>query len=179
MLQAEQDALVLLAQNGNKQALALLFEELHPGLIRFAYKICADKQLAFDIAQEGWLKSVKALERLNDPRVFKSWLFRSVRWAALDLLRKQKIDERVKQDYALNMQLDEQSEADEIGMPLTDMLADLPKDEKQAMYLFYQEDMRLSEIAIVQDVPLSTVKTRLFRAKKKIKTRLEKQDEYR
>jgi hypothetical protein len=47
------------------------------------------------------------------------------------------------------------------------------------IYLFYHEGMRLSEIAVVQEVPLNTVKTRLYRGKAKLRLSLEKQDEFR
>lgn len=178
MLQAEQDALVLLAQSGNEKALAMLFAEVHPGLMRFAYKLCADSQLASDVVQDAWLKSMKNLLRLNDPRAFKSWVYRAVRWTALDQLRQQKTRGNIQQAIAQDVQTEESPEPEQKRWSLNEMMAALPENEKQAVYLFYHEDMRLSEIAIVQDVPLGTVKTRLFRAKAKIKTLLEKQDEY-
>jgi RNA polymerase sigma-70 factor (ECF subfamily) len=147
--------------------------------MRFAYKLCADSQLASDVVQDVWLKSMKSLLRLNDPRTFKSWIYRAVRWRALDQLRQQKKRADIQQSIARDVQGYESPEPDQSSWTLNEMIASLPEDEKQVIYLFYHEDMRLSEIAIVQDVPLGTVKTRLFRAKAKIKTLLEKQDEYR
>ncbi|MFT4939552.1 MAG: RNA polymerase sigma factor (sigma-70 family) [Paraglaciecola sp.] len=179
MLQAEQDALVLLAQSGNEKSLAMLFAALQPGLVRFAYKLCNNQQWALDATQEAWLKAIKSLPRLDDPRAFKSWLFRGVRWTVLDCVRKHRAEEKKQQSLAQAAESAEPLQVETNGWSLSEMINDLPEDEKQAIYLFYQEDMRLSEIALVQEVPVNTVKTRLYRGKAKLKLWLEKQDECR
>jgi RNA polymerase sigma-70 factor (ECF subfamily) len=179
MLQAEQDALVILAQSGNEKALAMLCEALQPSLVRFAYKLCNNQQWALDASQEAWIKSIKSLVRMDDPRVFKSWLFRAVRWTVLDCVRKHRSEEEKQLSLARATDIEEPLQNETNELSLREMISDLPEDERQAIYLFYHEDMRLSEIAIVQDVPLNTVKTRLYRGKAKLKLRLEKQDEFR
>jgi DNA-directed RNA polymerase specialized sigma24 family protein len=79
MLQAKQDALVVLAQSGNDKALIILFAEFHPELLRFAYKLCGDSQLASDVEQDAWLKWMGSLRRLDDPRAFESWIYHALR----------------------------------------------------------------------------------------------------
>ena len=179
MLQAEQDALVMLAQNGNEKALAMLFAALQPGLVRFAYKLCNNQQLALDATQDAWLKSIKSLMRLDDPRAFKSWLFRAVRWTVLDIVRKNQSEEKKQLALAQASVVEEPLQTEKNQWSLSEMISDLAEDEKQAIYLFYHEGMRLSEIAVVQEVPLNTVKTRLYRGKVKLKLSLEKKDEFR
>ena len=178
MLQAEQDALVILAQSGNKKALAMLYTTLQPGLVRFAYKLCNNQQWALDASQDAWIKSIKSLVRLNDPRAFKSWLFRAVRWTVLDYVRKHLAEQKAQISLAQTTDIENPLAIEKKQLSLSEMISELPEDEKQAIYLFYHEEMRLSEIAIVQDVPLNTVKTRLYRGKAKLKLWLEKQDEH-
>ncbi|MCF6193249.1 MAG: hypothetical protein L3J46_02815 [Kangiellaceae bacterium] len=80
MNQAEQDLLVLAAQNGNHQAFGLLARHFHGPLVKFAVKMSRDLELADDAVQESWIKIAKNIRKLKDPRAFKSWIYRLVRW---------------------------------------------------------------------------------------------------
>ena len=179
MLQAEQDALVLLAQRGNNKALEMLFRHISPGMSRYAYRLCGDPELAQEVVQDVWVKSLKTLRRLQDPRAFKSWIFRAVKWQALDALRKVTAREKV-EDLEQHADIEAEDIAQcEASTELLDLIAGLPQPERQVVYLFYQEDMQLSEIAIIEEVPVGTVKSRLNRAREKLRQKLENQDEFR
>lgn len=171
MQQAELDALVLAAQGGNAAAFTMLVRYLQPGLLRFSYHICNDQQMAKDAVQEVWLACSRTLRRLDDPRALKSWLHRAVRWRTLDLLRKQ---QRQKQH---------DSEADEPLLEVEEYQAELstlakemqvlPALERQALHLFYLEDLSIKEISTVLGIPSGTVKSRLNRARNSLKAKLE------
>ena len=87
MQQAQLDLLVMEAQSGNQAAFACLIEWFHPQLVKFATQLCGSHALAQDAVQEAWIKISKKIRQLNDPRAFKSWLFRAVRWQTLDMLK--------------------------------------------------------------------------------------------
>ncbi len=175
--QGEIDALVIAAQTGNKQALELLFEYYQPDFLRFAYKLCSDQQQAKDAVQDVWLKSVTTLNRLEDPRTFRAWMFRAIKWRVMDGFRRQKTRERAAQNLSGLEQDCSENPADE-HEALQYHIDRLPEPEKEAIYLFYQSDLSLAEIAAIQGVPSGTVKSRLNRARNRLKIILENEDEY-
>lgn len=154
----------------------MLFTHVSPGMLRFAYRLCGDPDIAQEVVQDVWLTSLKSLRRLKDPRAFKSWIFRAVKWQSLDTLRKQQATEKLKKHFE-EQASDEQAEQkrDE----LLTLISRLPFSELQVVYLFYQEDMKLNEIALIEEIPVGTVKSKLNRARLKLKEPLEKQDEFR
>lgn len=170
MLQAKQDLLVLAAKNGNEQAYVFLCKFYQKSLLRFSYRLCGDHQMAQDAVQNGWLKTTKNLRKLEDPRAFKSWLFRSVRWSTYDLLRRSKNHEESIQPEELDLVADEssQSQGDEYNM--INLIKQLPAIDSQAVYLFYLEEMSVIEIADIVGVPAGTIKSRLNRARNTLRT---------
>jgi RNA polymerase sigma factor (sigma-70 family) len=88
MNQAEHDLLVIDAQDGSRTAMNALVAHHHRDLLRFAYSLCRNTALAQDAVQDAWIKVVRRLRRLNDPRAFRGWVYHAVRWRVLDLLRR-------------------------------------------------------------------------------------------
>jgi RNA polymerase sigma-70 factor, ECF subfamily len=171
MQQAELDALVMTAQEGNEKAFCLLVKHLHPGLLRFSLQICKDKQLANDAVQEVWLQCSRTLRSLQDPRALKSWLHQGVRWRTLDLLRKQ-LPEKHYDSFAEEQFVpDDTCESDSSDLRKEMQL--LPDVDRQALHLFYLEDLSIKEISAVLGIPLGTVKSRLNRARNSLKEKLE------
>lgn len=175
MLQAELDMLVLRAQQGDEPALLLLFEHYQCALLQFAYRLLRDHSLAQDAVQNAWLTTLKNLRALHNPAVFKSWIYRAVSWSATDLLRQAQLQQQRSSTQTVDELVVEPTVNND---ELTQALQGLPADEYQAIYLFYFAQLSIIEIALVQEVPVGTVKTRLFRAKAKLKVTLENEDEY-
>lgn len=175
MNQAEEDLLVISAQAGNEKAFGYLFRHYHKPLLRFAYGLGRDRQLAQDAVQEAWIRIAGTLRRLDDPRAFRSWIYRAVRWRVLDLLKKPRepvvpLDERVTAQ-PVNTHTQESTEAEE----LTGMMAKLPGIDRQALHLFYLQEMKIAEIAVVLEIPPGTVKSRLNRARARLRELFEHQ----
>ena len=65
------------------------------------------------------------------------------------------------------------------SLALGALIEQLPDIDKQVIHLFYLEEMQLIQIAEVLEVPLGTIKSRLYRARKALQKSVEdKQDEY-
>jgi len=71
MLQAEEDLLVLAAQDGDHSAFEYLHKKYHKPLLRYAFKVCQNQEIAQDAVQNSWLKLAKNIRKLKDPRVFR------------------------------------------------------------------------------------------------------------
>ncbi len=169
MTQAEEDLLVLSAQNGDHKAFSSLFRLYHKPLIGFAVKLSNNNEIASDAVQDAWIKAAKNIRQLNDPRAFKSWIYRLVRWKLLDSLKKQAIEGsrlEVLDEETMANNLDSGSVKDE---ELSAAINRLPNVEKQIIYLFYLDEMKITEISIILEIPVGTVKSRLNRARQLLK----------
>ncbi len=169
MNQAELDLLVLTAQSGNQQAFGLLFKFYHKPLIGFALKLSSDSELSKDAVQDAWIKAAKNIRQLKDPRAFRSWIYRLVRWKLTDLLRKRSREdcqlEQLNEETASNL-VENNTNEDET---LSTALSRLPDIEKQIIHLFYLDEMKTAEISIILEIPAGTVKSRLNRARQMLK----------
>jgi len=177
MIQAEIDLLVISVQQGNKQAFTLLYRFYFKPLLGFSFKLGNDKEIANDAVQESWIKVSKNIRQLEDPRTFKSWIYRLVRWKTLDLIRTRVKQSERYESFDESAQLIEQSSQNKLSSEpgLDDDLAlaikSLSKVEKEIVHLFYLDDLKISEIAVVLNIPAGTVKSRLNRARNQLKTK--------
>lgn len=165
MHQAQQELLVLAAQNGNEQAYECLITIFHPQLVKFGYSLSGDHSLANDAVQDVWLSISKKLRHLKDPRAFKSWLFRAVRWRVLDLQKAKSYNHQNIDNVVLNIESVELDESEIENRQLLKLIANLPIAERSVIYLFYLAELPIAEIAAVLEIPAGTVKSRLNRAR--------------
>lgn len=172
MHQAEIDLLVLAAQDGNAAAFGRLVRHFDAPLRRFAYSVGADAELAHDAVQEAWLTVARSLRRLDDVRAFRSWLFRAVRWKVLDRLRQPASRELPLDAVEAEALLDDREPVVDDGDGLRTAPRQLPAIDRQALQLFYLQEMSVAEVALALDVPAGTVKSRLNRARKQLKQHL-------
>lgn len=170
MLQAEEDLLVLAAQAGNHQAFGLLCQKYQSLLLGYAYKTCGDRDLAHDALQEVWISLAKNIRKLEDPRALRSWLYKMTRWRAIDQIKhhndKMDVFDEEQHGGVADEHQDDKGE-------LSQAISKLPALEKQMIHLFYLDELTLSEIAIVLDIPIGTVKSRLNRARKQLKKKFD------
>lgn len=171
MNQAQEDLLVLAAQSGNSEAFTFLCKHYQQGVTRFAYKLCSDPQIVQDAVQNAWLKLAKNLHKLKDPRAFKSWLFKTVRWSVYDLMRAAKRDKDIIENDIDVVDIVASTKSE--SLDIASLIEQLPEIDKQVIHLFYLEEMQLTQIAEVLEVPLGTVKSRLFRARKALQKSVE------
>lgn len=162
---AHEDLLVMAAQDGDTRAFETLFRTYNPALKRFAYRLSNDEQLAIDAVQEAWITLSKTLRRLRDPRGFRIWAYKTVRWRVTDMARRlppkiEPLDELPEGAAALVKE-----EPDATSDQLSALLRALPGGERQILALFYLEEMKMAEIAVVLGIPLGTVKSRLNTAR--------------
>jgi RNA polymerase sigma-70 factor (ECF subfamily) len=176
-LKASESLLVLSAQKGNRAAFEHLFSVYHKPLLGFAMKLANDPEVAQDAAQETWLYIAKSLYKLKEPRAFKTWLFKSLRWRLVDIQRKQKKTEELHEDLFVDDSAEQLDSEIDSGRLLYEGLTDL---DRQCLHLFYLEQMKIVEVATVLNVPAGTIKSRLFRARNRIKQNLSEEsgDEY-
>lgn len=171
MLQAQIDLLVVEAQSGNTKAFECLVVYFHPQLLSFGLSLNSNRTVIDDALQETWISISRKLRTLKDPRAFKSWLFRVVRWRVIDLTKSkasqyESLDEHLLQGGAeMSMELDESTLELRALKQAIDQLAD---SEKSVITLYYLAEFSVFEISQILEIPEGTVKSRLNRARNQL-----------
>lgn len=167
----ENDLLVLEAQAGNVRAFNLLFTAYNKPLLRFAFNVCGDEQLSKDAVQEAWITLSKTLSKLKDPRGFKVWAYKTVKWRVTDQVRRRGVIHAVLDDCERGVDAPAMH-AEATSSQLKAHIARLPPDDRQTLTLFYLGELTLIEIAAVLDIPVGTVKSRLYRARTQLREQM-------
>ena len=162
----------------DKNAMENLYLEHFPRVYRTAYFVTGDHQMAEDVAQEAFLKAFANLHKLQERQKFASWISVIASNHAVDLLRKNK-----KVFFTDNMETyggedlsDNPTECwdkKETSQAVRDALARLEPEEREIIVLKYFNELSIKEIASLIKAPSGTIKSRLFRARDKIRLLLQ------
>ena len=171
----EDELLAIRCQLGEPAAFDALIERWHEPLWKYVRRLTGDEDAAGETVQEVWLRILRGIARLRDPSRIRSWIFGIARRTVMDRLR-DKYAEPARVDVdpaevAGPEASDDQAEA--IGL-MHEELAALPMIERDVLVLFYLRELSLGELADVLAVPIGTVKSRLFRARRMLRQELVK-----
>ncbi len=168
------ELLVTLIQQGDRRALERLYGRWNPRLARAALRYTGDPEIARDLVQECWIGIWKGIKRLRDPARFRSYAFAVLHRRGADHLRGAIRDRaRFAAPKDVDASSDEaQPETQTERLALRQAFAALPPDQRLAAHLHFVEGLTLREIAAVQDIAEGTAKSRLFHARRKLKTAL-------
>lgn len=135
-----------------------------------------DRETAEELAQDVFLQLYTQLHLIESADHATWWLRRAICHRCIDESRKRKYRPRIGLDDAPEP-LSRHNEADFLlNERLQGLIAELPEHARIAVMLRYQEDLDPSEIALVLEVPVSTVKSRLHRALSVLKGRLSRME---
>ena len=144
--------------------------ELQETLYRTARSILRNEQDAQDAVQEAVTQAFARLHTLRDPAKFKPWLLRILVNTCYDACRRRRSTvylEAVEETLAAP-----QSDCEE-RMSLWSAVMRLPEEQKAVVTLFYYEDLPIRAICEVLGVTQGTVKTRLSRARGRLRQMLD------
>lgn len=165
------------ARAGDRAALTRLAARWSPKLVRHAFRLTGDIEMAREASQDGWADIVSGLPRLTDAALFPAWAFRIVSRRCADAIRRAQSRRKIAAGLALEPQSQntahEAIEASADAAPLRRAMAALPPEQRAAIALFYLEDLSVAEIAAALSTPVGTVKTRLMHARRKLREALE------
>ena len=68
----DEEYLVLKAQAGSEKAFSILFRSYNPSLLRSAFRLCRNEQMALDAVQDAWLTISRTLGALTKPAMFRA-----------------------------------------------------------------------------------------------------------
>jgi RNA polymerase sigma-70 factor (ECF subfamily) len=159
------ELLVVLAQGGDPEALERLAHRWRPRHYAHARRLLGDADRAADAVQESWVGIVRGLLRLQDPAGFPAWSYAIVTRRCRD---RQRTEARAPVSHATEAIAPGTRTLDE-AVDLRAALAALPPDQRAAVALFYRHGFTGAEIAEALCVPVGTVKSRLFHARRALR----------
>ena len=179
---SEPDQMLQLAMKGDREELGRLFATHMPQLYRVAFRILGTPHDAEDALQDGFLGAMRHLGEFEGRSRFSTWLTRIVINAALMRLRKSRREEA--------MSFDENLDHDEGGLAVTvtdprpspeetyvreerlqlfdRRIHDLPAPYRSVLWLRDFQGMSTREAAEILGIRAETVKSRLYRARKRL-----------
>lgn len=153
-----------------------------------AYYIVKDRDLAQDVLQETFIKAFENMHTVREGEKLGAWLAAIATRTAIDFLRKLKRWNDISTEDDIISDLisknDEQLTTIEtiveekfLGKILLQEIDGLTPEHKEVILLYYYSDMKYEEIAESLGLKIDTVKTRIYRAKLKLKESFEKKPE--
>jgi RNA polymerase sigma-70 factor, ECF subfamily len=172
----EQDgaSLVQGLQSRDPEVLDHLIGMYQHRLLRYLLSLTASRSMAEDLFQETWLRVLERGHQYRSQWKFEVWLFSIARHLVIDEARRKKgasLDELAETDEGPRFQPAsagpsplEEVVAGQEGERIAHHLSRLPAVYREVLILRFREDLALEEIATIITAPLSTVKSRLYRA---------------
>lgn len=176
-------ALINAAQKGDLDSFNSLILHYQDSVFNTALRILGDEDLAQDAAQEAFISAFRGIPSFRGGS-FKAWITRTVINACYDELRRQKrrpttpLEPETRDGEEMdspkwladpNMTPAEKSEADELEHAIQHCLDTLPTNFRTAVVLADIQGLDYREVAAASRVPLGTIKSRLARARLRLR----------
>lgn len=171
----------LFERKNEDEAKRVIFELFYNKVYQTAYFITRDPYLAQDVLQESFIKAFHYLDQLESGDKLEKWLTTITTRTAIDLLRKRKVWNGIPvDDQYLHSLLEHPNHSVEAEVEkgilkewVKKGISELKPEYRAVIILKYILDLKDQEIADILNENIGTVKTRIFRAKKKLRDQLQ------
>ncbi|HEY6945181.1 MAG TPA: RNA polymerase sigma factor [Candidatus Acidoferrum sp.] len=161
-------------QKRDPDLLDRLIEQYQYRLFRYLAYITGDKVRAEDFFQETWIRVLERGHQYDGKSKFEAWLFAIARHLVIDWQRTKKaqsLDALTDASQEKPLQIEDESEPSPLHQVLTQereedvqaSLQKIPAIYREVLVLRFQEELQIEEMAGVLSIPISTVKSRLYR----------------
>jgi len=179
----DESSLITSAQRGDLESFNTLVLHYQDIVFNTALRILGDDELAADASQEAFLSAFRSISTFRGGS-FKAWLLRTVTNACYDELRRQKrrpttalepdTEDGEEMDSPRwladpNMTPEQKAEADEVEHAIQHCLNALPVEFRTVVVMADIEGLDYTEVASAVRVPLGTIKSRLARARLRLR----------
>lgn len=167
------EELVARSRSGDTESFNQLILRWERPIYALAYRVIGQEEDARDVAQETFLRAFRALPGFKGQAKFSSWIYRIALNLCRDWIRRKRRTpvSQMPEDVDLADLAAEQGPSEsvedlvarrELSAVVEEAMAVLPEEQRTAVILKEYHGMTFQEIADLQGVPLSTVKTRLY-----------------
>lgn len=174
-MDAKANLLVRRACGGEPEAFGELYEMYAKELYRYACYVLGSRQLAQDAVQDAVCAAFQQISSLRKPEAFKAWLFKILSNVCnKHIAEKSRQRNTVPIDDDLAQTLEAPPSSLDSTFELEDEFLCLSGDERQIVLLAAVQGYKCSEIAEILNCPAGTVRSKLSRALKKMRTQMNK-----
>jgi len=170
------ESLVHHTREGDDDAFEIIVRRFQDMAVGYGYSILRDFQLAEDAAQEAFLEAYRNLDKLREPSAFPGW-FRRIVFKQCDRITRNRSFATIPIDAAEGRASQEPTQADaveqrEMSDKILTAVDSLPNHERAATMLYYISGYSQDEVAEFLDVPVTTIKKRLYSARNRLREML-------
>jgi len=167
---------------GNQAAYTDLVKRHQRFVFTLAMRFAKSREDAEEIAQDCFIKAYRSLASFQGTAKFSTWLYSIVYTTAMTFLRKKRVDTDSIDDENTFLQVESQSSAYDVNNAenrsrsfyLNQAIAQLLPDDAAIITMFYKGEQSLDEIAQAMGMEANTVKVKLFRARQRLREKLER-----
>lgn len=168
------EQLVKLLQEGEASAFALLYEKYRSPLYLYCYRLLHDRQLAEDATHDAFLKIRSGVGSLKRAELFRAWMFQIARNEMMQHLRRSRRNGQVDIERVWEEETPlEQYEQLETKELVQQALRMLRTEYREVLILREYEQFSYAEIADITGTTESSVKSRIFKARRALLKKLE------
>jgi RNA polymerase sigma-70 factor (ECF subfamily) len=182
--------IIKLCLRGKKDAFAQLVDRYDRKVYNLAFRLTSNPEKAKDIAQEAFIKVYRSLDKYDPKYKFSSWLLKTVSnlcidyhrskqatTASLEVILSSGAEASILQDETSSSPTEDAIEAKLSEVAVRDIIREgielLPIDYKSVVVMRHVQNFSYKEISDVLNLPMGTIKARIFRARKMLKMFLE------
>jgi RNA polymerase sigma-70 factor (ECF subfamily) len=167
---------------GNQAAYADLVKRHQRFVFTLALRFAKSREDAEEIAQDCFIKAYRSLASFQGGSKFSTWLYSIVYTTAMTFLRKKRVDTTSIDNEETYIQLENTNAGMDANLAenksrsyyINQAIGELLPDDAMIITLFYKGEQSLDEIAAAMNMEANTVKVKLFRARQRLKERLER-----
>jgi RNA polymerase sigma-70 factor (ECF subfamily) len=180
------EALVERSLRGDREAFEQLVRRHQKALVNHLFRLTGQRESALDLAQDVFIKVYVSLHSFDPRYRFTTWLYRIASNCAIDHLRRKQpqvcsfsrpADDERRESAEDSVAGNDPSPHDvlrarELAVRLERSVQALPNRYRQLLLLRHRQYCRYDEIARITNLPLGTVKNRIFRGREMLRTML-------
>jgi RNA polymerase sigma-70 factor (ECF subfamily) len=167
---------------GDQSAYADLVKRHQRFVFTLALRFAKNREDAEEIAQDCFIKAYRSLDAFQRQSKFSTWLYSIVYTTAMTSLRKKRVETASIDDEHTFIQVESQNSSFDVNNAenksrsfyLNEAIAQLMPDDAMIITLFYNGEQSLEEIGQTMGIEPGTVKVKLFRARQRLKEKLER-----
>lgn len=165
------------SRNGDRESFRLLVEHYQQLIFSAAVKMVCQEDVAKDIVQETFIRIWTNLDKYDNSKNFKTWIYTIATRLSLDYIRKESHTDYHDEDSYLTNYIDDSSpgerlENKELASIIHQLVRDLSPKQRVTFTLKYLEGLETDEIATITGMNANKIKGNLYQARKTVKERL-------
>lgn len=175
--------LIVKAIAGREDGFEELVRRYQRPITSYVYRMLGNYDASLDVTQEIFIKVYNSMARYSSEYKFSTWLYKIAHNAAIDYLRRNSVNqqslETENKDGSFEIQIEskrlspeQERERSEWRSEIESVVKCLPQGYRELILLRHSQDLSYDEIADITNLPLGTVKNRLFRAREMMRDML-------